>query len=121
MARTAIPITDLPANAGTAPVAGTAVDPTNGHVVAAGSVTRRLLLHLKNTAVAAKTFTIKAGVNPPAFRAELGDLVVSVPANTGERFVIIESARFVQANGDIWIDVEAAATGNEAAYRLGKV
>lgn len=120
MPRTALPITALPANAGTA-AAGTAVDPTNGHVIAAGSDMRRILLHLKNTAVAAKNFTVKAGVNPPAFRGGVGDLIIAVPATSGERFVVLESARFAQANGDIWLDAEAAATGNEAAYRLGDV
>lgn len=121
MARTAIPITSLPANAGTAPVAGTAADPTNGHAIAAGSDMRRILLHVKNTAAAAKNVTIKAGANPPAVRAGVGDLVISVPATTGERFVVLESARFAQANGDINVDLEAGTTGNQAAYRLGDV
>ncbi len=121
MARTAVPITSLPANAGTAGAAGTAADPTNGHLIAAGGLTRRLLLVVKNTAAGAKNATLKAGVNPPAFRAGVGDLVVSVPATTGVRYIVVEAARFAQANGDINLDLEAGTTGTVEAYRLGVV
>ena len=120
MARTAIPVTALAADAGTVP-ATTAVDPTNDHVVTPAGPTDRLLFHLKNTAGAGKTFTFKAGVNPPAFRKDLGDLIVSLAATTGEQFVVIESARFMQADGTLNLDVEAGATGNEAVYRLPTV
>jgi hypothetical protein len=119
MARTAITITALPANAGTAPAAGTAVDPTNGMSVAAGGLTRRLLLHIKATFAGAKNYTLKAGANPPAVRAGVGDLVLAI--NNAERFVVLEAARFVQADGTLNLDIEAGATGTIAAYRLGNV
>ena len=118
MPRTALPITDLTENAGTTP-ASSAVDPTNGHTIAAGGKTDKIFLRVNNTNAGAKNVTVKAGVNPPAFRQGLGDLVVSVPATTGERYIgPLESARFAQADGSISVDCEAAMTGTISAYRM---
>jgi hypothetical protein len=122
MARTAVPITALLANSEIANPAGTAVDPTNDHVIAAGGKTDRLWIRCTNTSAGAKTLTVVKGVNPPAVRGGIGDLVVSIPATTGDRLVgPLESARFAQANGDIYVDLEAAITGIIAAFRLPKV
>ncbi len=118
MARDAVTPVALAMNDGTAPGAGTAINVTNGAYIPAANRSQRILLHVKNTVAAAKNVTIKAGVYPPAFRQGLGDLVVQVPATSGERLFVLESARFIQADGTIWIDFEAAMTGTAFAYKL---
>lgn len=120
MPRVAVPITSLPVNAGTAPATGVSADPANGHVVQAGGDTSKLLVHVTNTAAAAKNVTVLAGGDPPAFRAGAGNLVVSVPATNGARYLVLESARFAQATGDIYIDLETGMTGTLTCYRLPK-
>lgn len=119
MPRTAVTVTTLTANAGTAEPAGTAVDPTNGHEVNPGGPTDLLLIRVANTSAGAKNATIKAGTNPPALEAGQGDLVVSVPATTGVRwFGPLVSGRFIQSNGLINVDLEAATTGTITAYKI---
>ncbi len=119
MARDAVAVTALPANTATGEAAGTAIVPANGAAIAAGSDTQKLLIHIQNTYAGSATATIKAGANPPAVRAGLGDLSVGFTA-AGEKFVVIESARFAQASGDVYIDFTAGMTGTVAAYRLAK-
>lgn len=116
MARTAITVTTLTANASTANPAGTAVDPTNGHVIT-GVPLEELVLEINSTFAGAKNFTVKAGANPPALSAGQGDLVVALNAVIG-RIGPLTSARFSQADGALHIDVEAAATGTIKAFRV---
>ena len=115
MPRTAVTVTTAARDAATAPAA-TTIDPTNDHSVAVGGETRKLLFRINATFAGAKTYTFKAGANPPAARAGLGDLVLSL--NAVVRYVTIECARFMQADGAIYIDVEAAATGDIEAIKL---
>jgi hypothetical protein len=118
MARTAIPITALAANAGVNTGAGTAVDVANGHAIAAASETDRLLLRVTNTSGSIRVVTVKAGSR---FRAGVGDLTVSVPATTGDMLIgPLESARFVQADGGVDVDLAAGHTGAVWAFRLPK-
>lgn len=118
MARTNVPLSKLTANSSITTPAGTALDPTNGHVISAGRF-RKLMLRVTNTSAGAKNITVKAGVSPPALSAGQGDLVVSVPATTGDVLIgPLEAARFSQANGDINVDVAASATGIIAAIQL---
>jgi hypothetical protein len=104
MARDAISIVSLATGAGTAPGSGTAINVTNGGTIAAAGETRRLIVHVKNTAGASKNVTVKAGVYPLAFRQGIGDLVVAV-TNGGEQLLIVESARHVQADGSVLADL----------------
>ncbi len=62
--------------------------------------------------------TVKAGVNPPSVRAGIGDLVITMGAQNDVAYVLLESSRFTQADGSIWIDVAAATTGSILALRL---
>jgi hypothetical protein len=119
MARDAISIVTHPVNTGTDPGAGTTINPANGGVIAAGGKTTRLLIRVENTNAAGKNVTVKAGIQPPAWRASLGDLVVQVPATTGVRDLVIESARFGQTNGDIYLDFETGMTGKAYAITIG--
>ncbi len=120
MPRDAVAITSLSPNAATALVAGVAINPANNAVIAAGGNTQRLLIYVNNTFAGAKNVTVKAGANPPAFAAGQGDLTESFAQNA-EKFFVIESARFAQTNGDIYVDFENGMTGVIAAYRLPKV
>lgn len=121
MARTNVPVTAVTANAENENPATTAIDATNNHVIPAGSVTDRLLLRIVNTFAGSKVVTIKAGVNPPAVRSGLGDLAITMAAQNDVAYVVIESARFAQADGSINIDVAAATTGSILALRLPAV
>lgn len=123
MARTAVTPVAITLNSSGVNVASgtvsTALDPTNGHIIATNGIHRKYLIHVKNTTGSGKTVTFKAGVQPPAFLNGQGDLVsASIAATTGEAMFIIDSARFAQADGSIWMDVAAAATGSVAVYAL---
>lgn len=116
MARTAVTVTELTANDDTADPAGTNVDPTNGHVIS-GVPLEELVLRIDSTFAGAKTFTIKAGDNPPALEAGVGDLAVSL--NAAVAFVgPFSSARFAQSDGTLLIDVAASATGTITALHV---
>lgn len=116
MARTAVTVTELTPNSSVADPAGTAVDPTNGHIVS-GVPLEELMLEIDSTFAGAKNFTVKAGANPPADAAGQGDLVVALNA-TVELFGPFTSARFIQADGSLHFDVEAGATGTVKAIHM---
>lgn len=116
MARTAVTVTKLAENSSVADPAGNAVDPTNGHIVSDVPL-EELFLEINSTFAGAKTFTVKAGKNPPALEAGQGDLVVSI--NAAVRLLgPFTSGRFVQADGSLWLDVEAGATGTVKALHV---
>lgn len=118
MARTAVTVTELTANAATSEPAGTAADPTNDHVIS-GVPCEELLIRLANTNGSDRVATIKAGDNPPALEAGLGDLSVTVPATTGVKWIgPLTSARFVQDDGTVLIDLAASFAGTVTAYRI---
>lgn len=116
MARTAITVTNLTANAVTADPAGTDVDPTNGHIVS-GVPLEELMLEIDSTFAGAKVFTVLAGASPPALSAGQGDLAVSLNASVG-LVGPFESARFAQADGSLHVNVAASATGTIKAIRM---
>ena len=123
MARTAITKTDIVEGGINTASGAVAVDPTNGHIInpVAGlqaPTIGELLLRVTNTFAGTKTVTIKAGVNPPSSLAPKGDLVVTVPASTGDMLIPISPGRHTQKDGSIWIDIAAGMTGNIALVRL---
>lgn len=115
MARDAVAVTALTLDAENESATGVAINTTNGAAVAAEH-TQKLILYIHNTTDSEKDVTIKAGIGQ---RAGLGDLVMALAAET-VYIVPCESARFVQANGDINLDFETGMTGTVAAYRLPK-
>ena len=121
MARTNVPKSNWVGNGNLADPAGTALDPTNDHVVAAAP-TDRLMLRVTNTHGSAHNVTVKAGVYPPAMAAGQGDLTVQVAATTGVQWIgPLESGRFIQADGSIYVDLpDAAHTGTITAFVLPK-
>lgn len=103
------------------PAAADAIDKTNDHVIAAGSNFKRLILLVHLTgATATDTVTIKAGMGEPAFRRALGDLVFEAAGGAEEAYLgPIETARFIQADGAIHIDVAGSTiAGTLEAYAL---
>lgn len=121
MADTAITGTVLSLNAETANPAGTAIVHANTHVITPSGPSSKLAIRLTNTTASEKTMTILAGDNPPADAAGQGDLVLTFAAGDSTpviKWVVIESARFIQNNGTVRINVAASTTGNIAAIEL---
>lgn len=83
-----------------------------------------LLLHCKNTNAATRTVTVKAGSGNdvgPGWRTQLGDLVVTLGASTGEQMLwLTDSARFKQSDGTINIDISGTNV-TIAALRLAGI
>lgn len=125
MARTAVAVTDLSALAGTlnpsvADPAGTTADPTNGHTVT-GVRPEVLLWRVSNTTAGALNVTLRAGTQPLAPSSGQGDLVVSVPATTGVVWIgPCESARFLQADGSVSLDLAAGFAGKVTAFKVNR-
>jgi hypothetical protein len=119
MARTALTVYSWVANSHLTDPNPDTADAANGHTIAAAK-TERLMLRFYNTAVAAKNAIVKAGANPPAVAASLGDLTVSVGASGIEWIGPLESGRFIQADGSLSVDLQAGFTGSITAFLLPK-
>jgi hypothetical protein len=123
MARTAIAPRALVANGSLDSATGpTTIDAT---LVSNGAIVNRVepertVIRVTNTEGSTNTVTIKAGDKPPAEAAGQGDLVVTVAATSGARYIgPIESGRFlrrlddagVNQGGSIYLDFESGMTG----------
>jgi hypothetical protein len=121
MARAALTVTTLTANTAVADVlasAGVAIDATNSHVLTVAEALDSYIIRINNTTAGTKVATIKAGDNPPADAAGQGDLAVSC-TNGQVKFVgPLESARFIQNDGTVLIDIEAGMTGFIQVFRV---
>lgn len=118
MARTAVAYSTLVANSNLSDPAGTALDATNDHTIA-NAVPEETILRITNTSGSDRIVTIKAGANPPALAAGLGDLTVTVVATTGVQwFGPFESGRFLQTDGSMSVDIVASHTGTITAFRV---
>lgn len=118
MPRTAVVPRSLVANGGLNGATGaTTIDATlvtNG-VVVEGAIPERTLIRVTNTEGSTNVLTVRAGDNPPAVAAGLGDITVTVAATTGVQYIgPFESARVMQGgadSGDMHIDFETGMTG----------
>ena len=121
MPRTALTVTTLTANAAVADVlasAGVAIDATNSHVLTVASPLDSYIIRINNTTAGTKVATIKKGAMSPADASGQGDLAVSC-TNAQVKFVgPLESARFIQADGSLNIDIEAGMTGFIQVFRI---
>jgi len=125
MARTNLPVTALTVNAKTA-ISTTNIDQANGMNLALASnaipgvgESENLVLVVNNTAAGAHNFILRAGgSNPPAFRAGLGDLTISVGATTTVYIGPFDWSRFCQTDGSLNIDFDAGTTGTIQALLL---
>lgn len=103
-----------------------AIDKGNHHVIAAGANFKRLLIlvHISAGTGTGGAVTLKAGTAHPAFRAGIGDLVRGADVVANDEFCIgpIETARYLQADGTIHLDVTDTSNSNLAgtieAYAL---
>ncbi|MFD6432824.1 hypothetical protein [Streptomyces venezuelae] len=121
MARTAVAYSNLLPNANVADTALTAIalnpGTNNGHRIAAAEPERTVLRVV--VGATGGNITIKAGANPPAIAAPMGDLVVAVAANATQWIGPLESGRFIQNDGSLLIDVAAAVVpGTITALRI---
>lgn len=124
MARTAVTITDTVANTGISYPAGTSADAANDHVVSPSFPIEELLLIVTHTASSEKDLTVKAGGNPPADAAGQGDLEIAFAAGNDVPVTKIigpfSSARFIQKDGSLNVDLESGFTGALRAVRLSR-
>lgn len=122
MARTALTPVVLTANTVVADPAGTALDATNDHVFTASYPTDEYVIRVVNTYAGTKTIQLKAGDNPPADAAGQGDLTLSLGAGDSTPTVKwigpFSSARFIQNDGTVNIDVDASMTGTITIFRI---
>lgn len=121
MARTAVAYSNLLPNANVADSALTAVTlnpgTNNGHRIASAEPERTVLRVAAGATGGA--VTIKAGTNPPAIAASMGDLAITVAANTIQWIGPFESGRFIQNDGSMLVDVAAAVVpGTITALRI---
>jgi hypothetical protein len=119
MARTAVPVTDLTAATSVADPAGTTADPTNGHTIT-GVRPEVLVIRVKNTTGGALNAILRAGMFPLAASSGQGDLTVSVGAGAIVFISPAESARYLQADGSISLDLQATFTGTVTAFKVNR-
>jgi len=118
MARTAITEQTF-SLVGAAITTGTTADTTNDHVFTPTAPLGEYVFRFRNTDATDRVATIVAGAYPPALSQGQGNLNITVPATSGDMWIgPIESARFLQADGTILIDLAASFAGTVAAYKL---
>lgn len=117
MARTTITPVLLSPTAGTVASAATVATADGGSLAVSTRKMHKIVLHINNTAASAGTVIIAAGDEPPAFRAGLGSVAITVAGST-QAFAVIESARHVQSDGVVHIDLGTAVAIQFAAYLL---
>lgn len=118
MGRTAVTVTDLTAANSSADPEGTTANPTNGHTVS-GVTPEVLVFRVANTSGTAANAILRAGAQPLAPSSGLGDLTVSVPATTGVVWIgPTESARFLQPDGTVSLDLGTGFTGKVTAFKV---
>ena len=115
MPRTAVTPRALVANSTLIGTSGaTTIDATlvtNG-VSVTGAIPEQTVIRVTNTEGSTNTVTVQSGAVPPALAGGLGDLVVTVAATTGVQYIgPLESGRFMQSDGSLWLDFESGMTG----------
>lgn len=119
MARTVVPVTDLTTAANVADPAGTTADATNGHTVT-GVRPETLAFRVKNTTAGSLNAILRAGSQPLAPSSGLGDLTVAVAAGATVWLSPSESARFLQPDGSVSLDLQAGFTGTVTAFKVNR-
>lgn len=121
MARTALTALTSAADSGTT-LTSVSLDATNSHVFTPTQPLGEYVLVVTNTTASTKTITIKAGDNPPADASGVGDLTVSFGAGDSTPVVKtigpLSSARFIQNDGTVNVDVAASMTGTITLLRV---
>jgi hypothetical protein len=132
MSRTKIKITRCVFNAGFVKPTATTFDQSNGMYLAVADMenetfpatrgAENLILEVLNTDSSDHALIIRAGVNPPAQRKDLGDLSVTITHSATVPFLVgpLETARFLQADGTINVDGATSFAGTIQGYLLDK-
>ncbi len=115
MPRDAVTVATLAESVAITNPAGTTIVPANDANIANVSDSGRVLVRVTNTHGSAHDVVFKAG---DFERAALGDLTVNVPLTSGDKIVVLESARFVKEDGSIDVDFETDHAGKISAVRL---
>jgi hypothetical protein len=76
-------------------------------------------LQIDNTSDVARSVTLRAGVNASA--ATAADLTLTVAAGETAFLGPFESAAFVQADGDLYVDFESGFTGTVRAIQAPRI
>ena len=124
MARTNLPISAFVVEGSLTDPAGTTIDQANGMNVVMTSEAippaydayRGVFIRVHNTAASAANFIVRAGSNPPAMRASLGDLTTSVAASATVWFGPLDMSRHAQSDDSINIDFGSGFTGTVTAF-----
>lgn len=117
MARTLVHATVISPNTTTADPTGTVADTTNDHYVDCSVYPpEEILIRIKQTDASARVATILAGDNPPADAAGQGNLTKSMAQNEVWWVGPLASARFLQNDGTVLIDLAASFTGTVEAF-----
>jgi|SRR5579859_4613574 len=124
MARTNLPISALAAESSIVDPTATTVDQANGMNVVMTTETipptydayRGVFLRVANTAASPFACIIRAGAYPPAMRAQLGDLSVTVTNATTRWIGPLDMSRHAQADDSINIDFAVGFTGTITAF-----
>lgn len=92
---------------------GTAIVSGNTHVITPTGPLEDMVILVRNTEGSTNTITILAGDDPPATSAGIGNKTPTTIAATTGMVILppLESARFLQNNGTVRIDVETSMTG----------
>jgi hypothetical protein len=94
-----------------APANGVAFNQANGQVFTPKKAAKVALL-VYNSKAGAINVTIRKGVYPPAEDSGVGDLVVNIPTTAFWNLIgPFDGSRFLQKDGTIQVDTDAAATG----------
>jgi len=121
MPRVNVPVVVL-SKTGAATNAGTTADPTEDHVVDLGGFPLEdFVFRFTNTNGSDRVATLVAGDSPPALSAGQGNLNITVPATSGDMTVAgLESARYLQSDGTVHIDLAVSYAGAVRAFRIPK-
>lgn len=121
MARTALTALTSAADSSTA-VTTANLDATDSHVFTPTHPLNEYVLIVTNSTSSTKSITVKAGDNPPADASGVGDLVVSFGAGNVTPVVKtigpLSSARFIQNDGTVNVDVAGSMTGTITLLRI---
>jgi hypothetical protein len=98
---------------------GTAIVASQTAVITPTGPLEEMVILISNTYGGAIVPVVKAGDDPPAMSAGLGDLTLTTLANTTGRGLLppLESARFLQSNGTLRIEFPENAAGYIAAFQ----
>lgn len=128
MARSAITVASGSYDGIVATNNGTTIDATNGNYIATDGNQSRIVLLINHSTSVSRTMAVKAGTNPPAFRAT-ADVTLTLNASNASPIMFVgpfESAQHFQsaaagtstAAGDILLDFQTGTTGTIYAYKL---